>query len=120
MRAYIADDNAEVRSALRLLLERKLGHQVVGVSDRVAELVQVVSAARAQLLLIDGELSGVDRVLLAQLRNRCPALRIILLSCDVASDSLAAGVDACVYKGDPAAKVTAAIAAAVSSSSRAA
>lgn len=58
MRAIIADDQMEVRSALRLLLEEKLGMKVIGEAGTAAELVDRARMDCPDLLLLDWELAG--------------------------------------------------------------
>lgn len=123
MRTFIADDNAEVRSALGLLVRRKLGFAVVGEAAHAGGLADGLRAAGAELLLVEWELpGGVDPGLLAGLRKLLPRLRIVALTADVqaAPAIRVAGADAVIYKGDPAGRTLAAIRGAVSSSSPAA
>jgi DNA-binding NarL/FixJ family response regulator len=120
MRTYIADQNAEVRAALGLLVQRRLGFEVVGESARCEGLAERLRAARAELLLVEWELPGqAGRALMASLRALYPGLRMVPLTCDAQAgpDAFAAGADAFVYKGDPVTRTVSAIAAAVSPSS---
>jgi DNA-binding NarL/FixJ family response regulator len=104
LRAYIADDEAEVREALRLLLEQKLGCQIVGEAAHAHGLISLVDSAHADLVLIDWELPGrVDARLLEGLRQLASRPRIIVCSSypDLKEAALAAGADAFAGKGDP-------------------
>jgi DNA-binding NarL/FixJ family response regulator len=103
MRAYIADDDPEVRRALRLLLEQRLGHHVVGEAAHTYGLISLIESAQADLVILDWELTGrVDARLLANLRRLAQVPRIIVVSChpDVREAALAAGADGFAGKGD--------------------
>ena len=113
VRVVLADSQAEVRVALRLLLERKLGLQVVGEVDTAAELLAVLAACDPDLVLLHWRLPGIQPTeLLQALHTRFPRLRIIVLSVqpEVESAALAAGADAFITKVDPPAQVVKTIA----------
>ena len=52
MRIMVADHQSKVRFALRTLLARRPGLEVVGEADTVEKLVAVVRATRPDLLLL--------------------------------------------------------------------
>jgi DNA-binding NarL/FixJ family response regulator len=103
MRVLLADDQAEVCSALRLLLEHGLSHQVVGEVSEGHSLLEEVQLNRPDLLLVDWELPGppVAR-LLRDLHSERPELKIIVLSgfIEAQQAALAAGASGFVSKGD--------------------
>ena len=112
VRIFIADDEAKVRSALRLLLEHELELSVVGEAAEVQGLLTQVEVSQPDLMLLDWELpdlsgansaTGSGSRLLAALRARCPCLTVIALSgrLEARQAALAAGADAFVSKGDP-------------------
>ena len=105
MRVLLADDQPQVRSALRLLLEQDPEMNVVGEAANAEELFVQVQATRPDLLLLDWELPGLQPTnpLLPALRALCPRLSVIALSGrpEVYREALAAGADAFVSKGDP-------------------
>lgn len=111
MRVFLADDQAKVRSALRLLLEQEPGLRVVGEAAEAEELLVQVQATRPDLMLLDWELPGLalahsirsGKQLLSVLHRYCPNLRVIALSgqLEARRAALAAGADAFVSKGDP-------------------
>jgi DNA-binding NarL/FixJ family response regulator len=112
MHAYIADDDPEVRRALRLLLEQKLGSQVVGEAAHTYGLISLVESTQADLVIIDWELPGrVDAKLLAGLHQLAQAPRVIVTSChpDLRNVALAAGADAFAGKGEPPENLVAAL-----------
>ncbi len=103
MRVMLADDSVEVRSALRLLLEQEFGAEIVGEVGRDDDLLLALATSRADLLLLDWELSG-DRLSrdVPRLRGACSGVRIIALSKrpEERMAALAAAVDGFASKGD--------------------
>ncbi|HEY5574374.1 MAG TPA: response regulator [Anaerolineales bacterium] len=108
MRAILADDDYNVRSALRLLLEKELDLDVTGEVDNSDTLLEEVCGSSPDFILFDWELPGikVDK-LLEMLRKSCPDSYVIGLSGrpGARQAALNAGVDAFVSKGDPPEKV---------------
>jgi two-component system response regulator DesR len=104
MRVLIADDEAKVRSALRLLLEQESYLEVVGEVGSIEGLLPLVKAIRPQVLLLDWELLGVHgEELVPDLRALRPDLVLVALSGrpEARRTALEAGADAFVSKGDP-------------------
>lgn len=103
MKVLIADDQIEVRSALRALLEDKIG---IGGIDEVGEADGLLLKAennRPDLLLLDWELQKRTMAdIVRTLRRLAPALRIIAMSSfpEAAGSAAEAGVDAFVSKGE--------------------
>jgi two-component system response regulator DesR len=103
MRVVIADDKAQVRSALRLHLEEGAGCAVVGEADNSQDLLAEVEVSRPDLLLLDWELPpGGGKVVLRALRAARPGLIVVVLSGrpEVRSEALEAGATAFVSKAD--------------------
>ena len=104
MRIVIADDQADVRSALRLLLEQEPEITVVAEAGDAALLMAQVHRSRPDLLLLDWELPGLPATeLLPILRDMCEDLMVIALSGhpEARQVALAAGANAFISKGDP-------------------
>lgn len=106
MRILLADDQSEVRSALRLFLEQESQVQIVGEAVDVSELLQQVWGMRPDAVLLDWELTrnGIaPRTLLSALRTLRPNLKVIALSGRVESrqQALIAGADAFISKSEP-------------------
>jgi DNA-binding NarL/FixJ family response regulator len=103
MQVLLADDQAKVRSAIRLLLDQEQDVEVVGEAVDATGLVDWVKVASPDLVLLDWELPGFEPSLLVRLRRLCPSLSVIGLSGRPESRhaALSAGADAFVSKGDP-------------------
>ena len=111
MRIMVADHQSKVRFALRTLLARRPGLEVVGEADTVDELLAEVSATQPDLLLLHWRLDEEMSELLSTLRQICPGLQVIVLSVrqEACQPALAAGAEAFVCKMDPPDKLLAAI-----------
>ncbi|MBC7251241.1 MAG: response regulator transcription factor [Anaerolineae bacterium] len=112
MRVLLADDQAKVRSALRLLLEQQPGLQVIGEAVDAQGLLDWIKVTCPDLVLLDWELPGFQADdLLLTLFDLCPNLAVIALSGrpEASRAALAAGVDAFVSKGDPPDRLLAAV-----------
>ncbi len=103
MRVLLADDQVEIRSGLRLLLDQEPDLEVAGEVAEIDGLLASTREARPDVILLDWELAGL-RVAehLPILRALRPGLRIIALSGRPESRqaALASGADAFVSKGD--------------------
>ncbi|MFN2225846.1 MAG: response regulator transcription factor [Anaerolineae bacterium] len=113
MRILLADNQAKVRFALRVLLERQPGLEVVDEAASSEQVAAQASRSCPDLILLDWAMvsaSGSD--LLQALRRDCPGLGIIILSGrpEARKAALAAGADAFVSKGNPPEALLAAIA----------
>ncbi len=108
LRVLLADDQAGLRSAIRLLLEEDPEVEVIGEVVEAKTLLAKAESTRPHLLLLDWELPGLKamggvRQLLGTLHNRYPHLHVIVLSGqpDAGNNALAAGADYFVSKADP-------------------
>ena len=104
LRVLIVDDQPHVRSALRLLLQVKLGAATVGETGDLEQALELVGVEQPDLVLLDWELPAQGgAAALAELRTVCPGLAVIALSSrpEARQDALAAGADAFVSKGEP-------------------
>jgi DNA-binding NarL/FixJ family response regulator len=112
MRVILADDQPEVRSALRLIVEQEVELTVVGEAGDAEDLLSLAGIIDPDLLLLDWELPGPPAVdghstrfngrMMSALRSLCPQVFIIALSGlpESRGAALAAGADAFVSKGD--------------------
>jgi DNA-binding NarL/FixJ family response regulator len=111
----IADDDDQVRSAIRLLVEHELtSWQVAGEARNAIELMKCVNSNQADLILLDWELptqglcaeNGIPvsfQRCMQKLKTANPDLSVVVMSCipEVRSEVLASGADAFVAKTDP-------------------
>jgi DNA-binding NarL/FixJ family response regulator len=104
MRIMLADNRPKVRFALRALLERQSGFEVVAEGADAQDLMAHAESNCPDLVLLDWELPGMaPRDLLAALRRYCPNVKIIALSghLSVRREAMDTGADAFVSKGEP-------------------
>ncbi|MCX7977300.1 MAG: hypothetical protein N2646_09510 [Bellilinea sp.] len=111
MRILLADDNPEVRTALRLILEHQPEHQVLDEADNVVRLLNLTTQYCPEIVLLDTDLSGLkpcrdDRglsELLETLKLICPNLVIAALCSGqiTGKESWTEQVNAVFCKSDP-------------------
>jgi len=104
MRVLIADDQANVRSALRLILSQDAGMKVVGEVSSHDDLMASVRLATPDLVLLEWELINSEPSgRISALRETFPGLKIVAMSGrpEARRDALAAGVDEFISKVDP-------------------
>lgn len=104
MEILIADSHDQVRFALRVMLSRQPGLQVVGEATDASQLLSQARSATPDLVLVDCELPGLsDMGGLAAVRQAYPVLRLVVLSSQpgVRQVAVGNGVDAFVSKSDP-------------------
>jgi len=112
MRVLIADDQADVRSAMKVLLEQKRQICLFYEAEGISELLLKTECMQPDLILLDWELSNkVMTQVVPILRQLDPGVRIIALSGrpEAADKALKAGVDAFVSKGETAEELLKAI-----------
>jgi DNA-binding NarL/FixJ family response regulator len=100
----LADDNPEVRSALRLLLEQEPTPVIVKEVSDAKGLFLHLEDNCPRAVLLDWELPGSDKhEILVALRAHCPAMKVIALSSrfEARQEALTAGVDAFISKAEP-------------------
>jgi DNA-binding NarL/FixJ family response regulator len=104
MRIMVADDQPDVRSALRLMLEQKPGiTQVLEVST-AHEMILGLKSCCPDLVLMDWELPGTrPDELIKILRRLCSGAKLIALSSRPQMKQIALdyGADSFVCKSDP-------------------
>jgi DNA-binding NarL/FixJ family response regulator len=108
----LADDQANVRDALRLLLEQEPDIEIIGEAADASGLLFLTAQKPANVLLLDWELPGLPpHYLLRLLREERPFLRIIAMSSRPEAHQAAqeAGVSTFLSKGAPPEVVLAAL-----------
>jgi two-component system response regulator DesR len=111
-RFLLADDNSDLRSALRLLLETRLNGPLVFEAADQAALIDQCIAQQPDCLILDWELPGFkDHNCLSGLRDLLPDLKIIITSArpESVAEALAAHADAFICKTDPPSEILKAI-----------
>jgi DNA-binding NarL/FixJ family response regulator len=104
MRVLLADDEMNVRSALKLLLEQESGVSVAGEVTNYTELALQVKNINPDLVLLDWELPGeLGREFLNTIRRDYPRTRVVVLSSqpDIKRRALSDGATAFVSKEEP-------------------
>ena len=104
MRILLADDQPQVRFALRVLLERQPGVDGVAEAIDAGELLQQIRATCPDLVLLAWGLPGMAMPdLISALHGTCPHLAVIALSGrpEARNPALEAGADGFVSKADP-------------------
>jgi DNA-binding NarL/FixJ family response regulator len=104
MRVIVADDQPDVRSALRLMLEEKPGITQIDEVSTSQELITRVRLHCPDLVLLDWELPGSrPDELLKLLRRVCGGIKVIALSSRPQAKQIALqyGANDFVCKSDP-------------------
>jgi DNA-binding NarL/FixJ family response regulator len=104
MKILLADDNPEVRSALRLLLEQEPMQAIVMEVSDTQSLLAHLSENCPMIVLLDWELPELHNSdVLMMIRSRCPGIKVIALSSkfEARQEALAARVDAFISKTEP-------------------
>lgn len=104
MRILIADAQPKVRFALRVLLERQPGLEVVGEAVNAECLLSLLETLRPDMVLLGWELPGMEMErLMPSLRAGCPDSIVIALSgrLEARRAAEAIGADAFVSKSSP-------------------
>jgi DNA-binding NarL/FixJ family response regulator len=110
MRVILADEQASVRSALRLLLTHELRMQVIGEATDLEGAQALLVAACPDLLLAAWKLfDGQPAAMVLALHSLCPHLLVVALSGqeDERRPAFAAGMDGFVNQADAATRVMA-------------
>jgi DNA-binding NarL/FixJ family response regulator len=104
MRVLIADDQAPVRSAMKLALNQRPGKTVVDEAEDLVQVLNLTGGRRPDLVLLDWELPRRGgQAALRGLHAAWPGLAVIALSGrpEARQAALSAGARAFVSKGDP-------------------
>ena len=112
MKILLADDQPQVRSALRLLLEQKTKAQIVAEVETMQDLLVSTPTQPPEIILLDWELPGFASAGgLAAIRSAYSLARIVAMSSQpqARQPALQAGADYFVCKGDPPEKLLGAL-----------
>ena len=112
MKVLLADDQPQVRSALRLLLEQETRAQIVAEIETIDGLLDRPLTPSPDAILLDWELPGLSPAGdLPAIRCAYPSAQIVALSSrpEARHSALHAGADYFVCKGDPPERLLAAL-----------
>ena len=104
MKVMVADDQPDVRSALRLMLEEKPGITGVEEVSTAHDLILGLKSSCPDLVLLDFELPGTrPEELFKVIRRLCSGVKVIALSSrpQMKQAALDCGADHFVCKSDP-------------------
>jgi len=99
----LADDNSDLRSALRLLLETRLEFKLITEARDMEHVLAQVEDSLPDCIVLDWELPGrPTRERINVLRTLKPGLKIIITSArhESRQQALDEGADAFIYKAD--------------------
>jgi DNA-binding NarL/FixJ family response regulator len=103
MRILLADDNPELLSALRLLLETRLNLELIIEARDMEHVLAQVEDAHPDLIILDWELPGrPTRERISVLRALVPDLKVIVINTrlEIKQQVLSEGADAFICKTD--------------------
>jgi DNA-binding NarL/FixJ family response regulator len=114
IRVLVADDHAIVRTGIRHVLETEPGFTVVGEASNGTEALALALELVPDVVVLDISMPGVSGLqVAAELRQRCPETRILILSMhdntEYVLESLRAGVHGYLLKDSAAAELGSAI-----------
>jgi DNA-binding NarL/FixJ family response regulator len=106
IRILLVEDNDVYRSSLELLLGMQNGLEIVGSVGSGALAASACTASRADVVLMDYRLPGVDGADATRaLRDRCPGTAVVCLTAEATTSEreavLAAGAVSLVEKAQP-------------------
>ena len=100
----LADDQAKVRFALRVLLESRSDASIVGEVDDAYQLIEQLAELSPSVIILDWLLPGLSEIgSVESIREQCPEIAIIALSGrpELEQEALLHGADAFISKIDP-------------------
>jgi DNA-binding NarL/FixJ family response regulator len=103
-RILLADDNPEIRSALRLLLETRLDMELINEARDMEHVLAQMEDAQPACIILDWDLPGrPTRGRISVLRALVPELTVIVINTrpELREDILTEGADAFICKTDP-------------------
>lgn len=114
IRIALVDDHSLVRDGVRALLSTRPLFEVVGEAENAAQALTLCEEVKPDILLVDIGLQDMNGLELTQLiRQRCPAIKILILSMydnqEYVATSIRAGASGYVLKNAPSREIVAAI-----------
>jgi len=114
IRIALVDDHSLVRDGVRALLATRPLFEVVGEAENAAQALTMCEEVKPDILLVDIGLQDMNGLELTRLiRQRCPAIKILILSMydnqEYVATSIRAGASGYVLKNAPSREIVAAI-----------
>ncbi|MBK5517984.1 MULTISPECIES: response regulator transcription factor [unclassified Pseudomonas] len=114
IRVALVDDHSLVRDGIKALLSVMANLEVVGEAENGADAIAMIGRCQPDLVLVDIGLKDMNGLELTRLlRNRYPALKVLVLSMydnhEYVSESVRAGASGYVLKNSPSREIIAAI-----------
>jgi DNA-binding NarL/FixJ family response regulator len=114
IRIALVDDHSLVRDGVRALLSTRPLFEVVGEAENAVQALAMCEEVKPDILLVDIGLQDMNGLELTQLiRQRCPAIKILILSMydnqEYVATSIRAGASGYVLKNSPSREIVAAI-----------
>ena len=114
IRVALVDDHSLVRDGIKALLSVMANLEVVGEAENGADAIDMIGRCQPDLVLVDIGLKDINGLELTRLlRNRYPALKVLVLSMydnhEYVSESVRAGASGYVLKNSPSREIIAAI-----------
>lgn len=114
IRIALVDDHSLVRDGVRALLSTRPLFEVVGEAENAAQALTMCEEVKPDILLVDIGLEDMNGLELTRLiRQRCPAIKILILSMydnqEYVATSIRAGASGYVLKNAPSREIVAAI-----------
>lgn len=114
IRVALVDDHSLVRDGIKALLSVMADLEVVGEAENGADAIDMIGRCQPDLVLVDIGLKDMNGLELTRLlRNRYPALKVLVLSMydnhEYVSESVRAGASGYVLKNSPSREIIAAI-----------
>jgi DNA-binding NarL/FixJ family response regulator len=112
MKILLADDNSDLQSALRLLLETRFDFNLIIEACDMEQVLAQVEDTQPDCLILDWELPGRPiRERITILRTLMPGLKIIVTSTtdEMKEDALAEGADDFISKSNSPTKILEAV-----------
>ena len=114
IRVALVDDHSLVRDGIKALLSVMANLEVVGEAENGADAIDMIGRCQPDLVLVDIGLKDMNGLELTRLlRNRYPALKVLVLSMydnhEYVSESVRAGASGYVLKNSPSREIIAAI-----------
>lgn len=113
-RVFVVDDHPIVRQGLAQMVNRESDLMVCGEAEDAPSALQAIATAHPDIMIVDISLNGPDGLeLLKNIRNRYPALPVLILSMHdesiYAERALRAGANGYIMKHEAAEKVLVAV-----------